>query len=74
MGGNIMTKSEYKKHSHDIRTMSRSYAAMQTELTGKKHTTRSTIHNVQYWTDGIYRCYGDYCTGLIWEKRFKLIG
>lgn len=69
-----MTKSEYKKLNHDIRTISRSYAAMQTELTGKKHTTRSIIHNVQYWTNGIYRCYGDYDTGVIWEKRFKLIG
>ena len=45
-----MTKAEYRKLNHDIRTISRSYAAMQAELTGKKHTTRSIIHNVQYTT------------------------
>ena len=68
-----MNKAEYKKHSHDIRTITRSYAAMQTEMTGKRHTTRSCIHNVQYWADGKYRCYGDVEVGLIWEKRFKCI-
>jgi hypothetical protein len=67
-----MTKLEYKQHSHDIRTITRSYAAMQTELTGKKHTVRCCIHGLQWWTDGVYRCYGDYDTGLIWEKRWKL--
>lgn len=38
---------------------------MQTELTGKNHTVQNCMHNMQYWTDGVYRCYGDYDTGLI---------
>lgn len=68
-----MNKQEYKKHSHDIRTITRSYAIMQTEITGKTHTVRSCLHGVQWWTDGKYRCYGDVEVGLIWEKRFKCV-
>ena len=79
-----MNKAEYKKLSHDIRTMCRNLAEMHTEMYGKKCTTRSELHGTILWRDSYtidkygndmykYRCYGDVEIGLIWEKRWKFI-
>lgn len=78
-----MNKAEYKKISHDIRSLCRSEARRLTEVTGKKHTTRFIMHNVMLWCDSIkidkygnglytYRCIGNDEIGLIWEKKFNV--
>lgn len=70
-----MTKAEFKKLSHDIRTDARKRAA----AFGK--STRAELHNVCWWRDNCridkygnysyckYYCIGDYDIGLIFGKR-----
>ena len=70
-----MTRSEYKKLSHDIRKLARDIAEM------RGCTTRAELHNVCWWRDNYridkygnysyckYYCIGDYDIGLIFGKR-----
>ena len=78
-----MNRQEYKQLSHDIRLKFWKIAKHISEKTGKNVTTRCTIHNLLCWCDNSntdkfgkslykYRCVGDYDTGLVWEKSFKI--
>ena len=75
--GVTMNKAEYKRLSHDIRTLARCCAIK------RKNSTRAELHNITWWKDTTkadkfgrdlykYRCYGDYDTGLVWENRWKI--
>lgn len=69
-----MTKAEFKKLSHDIRTCARNVA------TARGISTRAELHNMCWWRDNYrtdkygdhiyckYLCVGDYDVGLNWIK------
>ena len=73
-----MTRSEYKKLSHDIRKLARDIAEM------RGCTTRAELHNVCWWRDNYridkygnysyckYYCIGDYDIGLIFGNCTKV--